>query len=206
MKKEEKPIKKRLLIALRAKRSKCTLNSPFASCLALGTISPSSATIMSLFSLPPHLLPTNFWILSSSTTWFWTSEIQSPLTALEHGHLPCCTELLAPLQHPAPSQAGARKVSVCRDCIWWDRISSLCVGWWNELYGENGEPDGGMCGEGGCTISPGLQRVGNNHQGGLVAEPASGAMKAGRSQNCSNKPFFFFSFQSLFPRMRNCFC
>lgn len=99
MKKEEKPIKKRLSIALRAKRSKCSLNSLFACCLTLGAVPQPLPPLCHCFPslaisrhylpitpfcclqapLPPHLLPNSFWILSSSTTWFWTSEIQSPL-------------------------------------------------------------------------------------------------------------------------------
>lgn len=67
------------------------------------------------------------------------------------------------------------------------------------MYGENGARDGGVCGEGRCTISPRLPKAVNNYQGRKVAEPALGTTKAGRSQNHANKQLFFFSLQSLFP-------
>lgn len=147
----ENAFRKRLSAALWAKRSKWALNSPFASCLLWAPFPCPLPWFMSLLSsshycpitpfcclqtfLTPHLLPTHLWLLSSSTTWFWTSEIHSPLTIQEHGHLLFCTELLEPCQHSATSQAGVRKASGCRKilCIPGDSISSLHAGWWNDL-------------------------------------------------------------------------
>lgn len=153
---KENAFRKRLSAALGAKMNKCALNSPFASCLLWALFPCLPPWFMSLFSsshycpithfcclqtlLPPHLLPTDFCILSSSSTsWFWTSEIQSPLTIQEHGHLPICTELLKPCQHSGKPLA-AEKIP----CIPGDSISCLHAGWWNDLCGENWEPDGGV--------------------------------------------------------------
>lgn len=209
MKREENAFRKRLSAALWAKRNKCALNSPFASCLLWALFPCPLPWFMSLFSLQP-LLPHYSFLLSADTAPSPPSSYRFLDPFLLH-HLilnirnpfpPYNPETWAfPLLHWAPGTLSAfsHVPGWGQESLWLQRRPStfqetaflpfmLADGmiWVGKMESPVEE-----CGKSGCTSTPRLSITIRM----VVTEPVLGTTKAGRSQTCSNRTLFFFSFQ-----------